>query len=138
MIEITSNPIQVQPVIDGVRKDGHGAVVSFVGVVRNNAEGKRVLYLEYEAYPDMAEKKLKEICAEAESRWQTEISVVHRVGRLEIGDTAVVIAVGASHRQEAFRACEYAIDRIKEIVPIWKKEFYDDGSNWVGHLPKNT
>ena len=136
MIEITSEAISAQTVIEAVRKDGHGAIVSFVGVVRDNSEGKRVLFLEYEAYPEMAVKKMQEICAEAETRWGTDVSVVHRVGKLEIGDTAVVIAAGAAHRLEAFNACQYTIDRIKEIVPIWKKEFYDDGSKWVGNLPK--
>jgi molybdopterin synthase catalytic subunit len=138
LIEITTKAVSAQLLIDAVRKDGHGAVVSFVGVVRDNAEGKRVLYLEYEAYAEMAIKKIQEICTEAENRWGTNVSVVHRVGRLEIGDTAVVITVGASHRREAFLACQYTIDRIKEIVPIWKKEFYDDTSTWVGHLPRTT
>ncbi len=134
MIEITSSPIIAQPVIDSVRKNTHDAVVTFVGTVRNNSEGKQVLYLEYEAYPAMAEKKLNEIAKEIQTRWGIgDIAVVHRVGRLEIGDIAIVIAIGSPHWQEAFEACQYAIDRIKEAVPIWKKEFYEDGSAWIGH-----
>ncbi len=134
MIEITSKPISAQPVIDRVRKNSHGAVVTFVGTVRDNSEGKGVLYLEYEAYREMAEKNLKGISAEIHNRWRiSDLGIVHRVGRIEVGDTAIVIAVGSAHRLEAFEACQYAIDRIKEIVPIWKKEFYEDSSTWIGH-----
>ncbi len=134
MIEITRDPISTQPIIDRVRKNSHGAIVTFIGTVRDNADGKKVLYLEYEAFPEMAIKKLNEICAEINDRWKiADVDIVHRVGRLEIGETVLVIAVGAGHRQEAFQACQYAIDRIKEIVPIWKKEFYQDGANWIGH-----
>ncbi len=134
MIEITPGPIDVQPVIDSVEKNTNGAVVTFLGTVRDNSEGKRVLYLEYDAYPAMAKKKLAEIAGEIEAKWGIkEVSIVHRTGRLEIGEIAVVIAVGSPHRAEAFRACEYAIDRIKEMVPIWKKEVYEDGSAWIGH-----
>lgn len=135
MLEITSNPVEVQLAIDRVKKSNHGAVVTFVGSVRENSEGKRVLYLEYEAYREMAEEKLEEISKEIQNRWGiTDLDIIHRVGRIEVGDTAIVIAVGSAHRLEAFRACQYAIDRIKEIVPIWKKEFYEDGSStWIGH-----
>lgn len=134
MIEITHEAIEVQPVIDKVRKSAYGAVVTFVGTVRDNSEGKQVLYLEYDAYPEMAKKKLSEIATEIQARWDSiDVAIVHRVGRLEKGETAIVIAVGSAHRLEAFQACQYAIDRIKEIVPIWKKEFYEDGSAWIGH-----
>ena len=134
MIEITSEAITAQPIIDRVRKKSHGAVVTFIGTVRDNSEGKRVLYLEYEAYREMAMKKLKEISAEIQNRWGiNDVDIVHRIGRIEVGDAAVVIVVGSAHRLEAFQACQYAIDRTKEIVPIWKKEFYEDGSAWTGH-----
>jgi molybdopterin synthase catalytic subunit len=134
MIEITHETIKAQEVIDNVRTSTCGAVVTFIGIVRDNSEGKRVLYLEYDVYPAMAKKKLSEIVEEIQARWgSVNIAIVHRVGRLEIGDTAIVIAVGSAHRLEAFQACQYAIDRIKEIVPIWKKEFYEDGSAWIGH-----
>ena len=135
LIEITSQSITEQAVSDRVRKSTHGAIVTFVGIVRDNSEGKRVLYLEYETYGEMAKKKLEEITTEIQSRWGiSDIDIVHRVGRIELGETVVVIAVGSAHRLNAFQACQYAIDRLKEIVPIWKKEFYDDGSSaWIGH-----
>jgi molybdopterin synthase catalytic subunit len=135
VIEITSKPIVVEPVINKVRKSSHGAVVTFIGTVRDNSEGKRVLYLEYETYTEMAEKKLKEICLEIQNRWGIgDVNIIHRVGRIEVGDIAIVIAVGSSHRLEAFQACQYAIDCIKKTVPIWKKEFYEDGSStWIEH-----
>ncbi len=132
MVEITQKPIDTRSVIDKVTKDTCGGVVTFIGTVRNNAEGKKVLYLEYEAYPEMAKEKLEGIIAEIKDRWPVEaVAVTHRIGRLEIGDTAVVIAVGSAHRREAFEACQYAINRIKENVPIWKKEFYEEGSAWI-------
>ena len=137
MIEITGKPLEIQPIIDHVKRKHHGALVSFTGTVRDNAEGKRVLYLEYETYQEMARKKLEEICLDIHNRWHGDVDIVHRTGRLEIGDIAVIIVVGAAHRSEAFTACQYAIDRIKEIVPIWKKEFYEDDSSWIGHLPHN-
>jgi molybdopterin synthase catalytic subunit len=139
IIELTNKPITAQTVIDKVRKDADGAIVTFIGTVRDNAEGKRVRYLEYEAYAEMAEKKLNEICREINRRWKiNDIGIMHRVGRLEVGEAAVVIAVGSAHRLEAFQACQYAIDRIKDIVPIWKKEFYEDSSSWIGHPPRTT
>jgi molybdopterin synthase catalytic subunit len=137
MIEITSQPISVQSVIDNVKKNSQGSLVIFVGIVRDNSEGKQVRLLEYETYTKMAEKKLKEIATEMQNRWKTEAAIVHRIGRMEIGDIVVVIVVGSGHRQEAFQSCEFAINRIKETVPIWKKEYYVDGSSWVGHLPIN-
>ncbi len=134
MIEITHEAIEMQLVINKVKKSAYGAVATFIGTVRDNSEGKQVLYLEYETYPDMAKKKLTEIAIEIQARWDSiDVAIVHRVGRLEIGETAVVIAIGSAHRLEAFQACQYAIDRIKEIVPIWKKEFYEDSSAWIGH-----
>ena len=132
LIQIVRRPISTQRVIRAVRKDEHGAVVTFTGTVRNTSQGKRVLYLEYETYQQMAEAKLREIAGEIQQRWQLEdVAMVHRVGRLEVGDVAVVIAVGAPHRKEAFAACQYAIDRIKAVVPIWKKEVFEDGEVWV-------
>lgn len=110
-----------------------GGIVTFSGTVRNNARGKQVVALDYEAYEPVAEKLLARIGDEAREQWSIErIAIVHRTGRLEVGEISVVIAASATHRAEAFAACQYAIDRIKEIVPIWKKEFYEDGSHWVG------
>jgi molybdopterin synthase catalytic subunit len=135
MIEITRNPIDVQRVIGSVQSNDCGALVTFIGTVRDNSESRRVLYLEYDVYPEMAEKKLKEIASEIQTKWSLpNVSIVHRVGRLEIGEIVVVIAVASGHRREGFEACQYAIDRLKEIVPIWKKEFYAEGSSsWIGH-----
>ncbi|MER3419936.1 MAG: molybdopterin converting factor, partial [Chloroflexota bacterium] len=104
----------------------------FYGVVRNHNRGRRVLYLEYDAYPPMAEKKMHEIAAEVRQRWPvTGIAMRHRIGRLEIGEVSVMIAVASAHRADAIAACHYAIDRLKEIVPIWKKEVFEGGEEWL-------
>ena len=131
--EITEEPLTADDLIAEVVDDSAGAVVTFVGVVRGNSQGKRVLYLEYEAYKEMAEKKLAEIAAEIREKWGFEkIAIRHRVGHLEVGEAAVVIAVASPHRKEGFDACQHAIDRLKQIVPIWKKEVFEDGEVWVG------
>jgi len=132
MIEITRNPLSPEKIIDKVRKDSHGAVVTFVGTVRSPSRGKEVLSIEYEAYPEMAQKKLQQIVSEIKQKWQLQdIAIYHRVGKLGVGETSLVIAVAAPHRQEAFQACQLAVDRLKQIVPIWKKEVYQDGESWV-------
>lgn len=133
MFEITEGPIDVNRVAEAARHEEDGAVVTFVGVVRNENRGKRVLYLEYEAYPEMAAAKMREIGEEIASRWGLRhVALVHRVGRIEIGEASVVIAVAAPHREVAFEACHYAIDRLKVTVPVWKKEVYADGEVWLG------
>ena len=133
MFQIVEEEISLSSVVKAVEDAETGAVVTFIGWVRNHTEGKRVLALEYEAYKDMAEQKLAEIGAEIEQKWNLDrVAIVHRVGHLKVGETSVVIAVAAPHRAEAFEACRYAIDRIKEIVPIWKKDIYEDGEKWVG------
>jgi molybdopterin synthase catalytic subunit len=110
---------------------GDGALCLFVGVVRDENGGRRVLRLEYEAYEEMALPLMEKIAAEARERWRTtDVRIVHRLGRLEIGDASVVVAVASPHRREAFEACRYAIDTLKATVPIWKKEFYADGAVW--------
>lgn len=110
-----------------------GAIVTFAGVVRDNARGRGVTALEYEAYVPAAEKMLSQVGREIEARWGIgHVAIEHRTGRLAIGGVSVVIAVAAAHRSEAFAACAYAIERIKEIVPIWKKEHYEDGAVWIG------
>ncbi|OGO04040.1 MAG: molybdenum cofactor biosynthesis protein MoaE [Chloroflexi bacterium RBG_13_54_9] len=132
MLQITDEPISPELVIGEVKREAYGAVVSFVGIVRGYQEGKRILYLEYDAYKEMAERKLKQVADEVRRRWEiTQVAIIHRIGRLEVGETIVVIAVGAPHRKEAFEACRYAIDRLKEIVPIWKKEVWEGGEAWV-------
>ncbi len=132
LIEITEQVISVDEVAARLADPANGAVVTFIGVVRGVTEGRETLYLEYEAYPEMAEKVLQQIAGEIRARWTDirEVAIVHRVGRLEIGETAVVIALSASHRAQTFDALRYAIDRIKDIAPIWKKEFWADGAEW--------
>ena len=132
LIEITEQAISADEVVARVADPANGAVVTFIGVVRGITEGRETLYLEYEAYPEMAEKVLQQIADEIRARWTDirEVAIVHRVGQLEIGETAVVIALAASHRAQTFDALRYAIDRIKDIAPIWKKEFWADGAEW--------
>lgn len=133
MIELTHEPLSVERCIEAVRGPGSGGIVTFIGSVRDMSEGKQVDFLEYEAYEEMALPKLQQLITEASGRWPVRaMAIQHRLGRLGIGDDAVVIAVACPHRAEAFEACRYAIDRLKEIVPIWKKEHGDDGSIWVG------
>ena len=109
-----------------------GAVASFIGRVRTPSRGKTVLSMEYEAYSEMARKQLQKIAEEACSRWSlTHCTVVHRYGRVAIGEASIVIAVSSPHRKEAFQAVQFIIDTVKEEVPIWKKEFYSDGSSWI-------
>lgn len=133
MFEITDRQIVAGELAEVVRSDADGAVVTFAGVVRGVSKGKKVLYLEYEAYKSMAEKKMAEIGKEIRERWEIErVAMRHRVGHLEVGETAVAIAVASPHRKEAFEACQYAIDRIKLVVPIWKKEVWEDGEVWIG------
>ena len=134
MYTITTEPIDVEALYRAVLRDRDGAVVTFHGVVREYSDnGRAVRYLEYEAYPEMAEAQMRAIGAEIKRRWDIDdVAMVHRIGRLEIGEASVVIAVAAPHRGEAFDACEYAIDTLKATVPIWKKEVFADGEVWVG------
>lgn len=136
MFKVTDEPIIVEQIVDSVKTGEDGAVVTFVGLVRNNSNGKKVLYLEYDVYKEMAEKKLHEIGDEIKHRWGiADVAVCHRIGKMEVKEICVVIAVGAPHRKEAFEACQYAIDRLKHTVPIWKKEFFEDGEVWVEETP---
>ena len=132
LFEITSEPISVDEVSLRVIGPAVGSVVTFIGVVRGNNLGRQVRSLEYEAYPEMAEPILAQIGREAQTRWPVEqVTIVHRVGRLQIGEVSVVIAIASAHRQGAFDAASYAIDRIKQIAPIWKKEYLDGGEVWL-------
>ena len=109
-----------------------GAIATFHGVVRDNSLGRKVLYLLYEAYPPMAIKEMEKIEAEVRQRWEVEeFAITHRIGRLEIGESSVVIAVSSPHRKEALEACQFAIDRLKQIVPVWKKEYWEGGEVWI-------
>jgi molybdopterin synthase catalytic subunit len=133
MFRVTAEPLSVQQVSDLVKRPTDGAVVTFDGIVRNNFDGRPVRYLAYEVYAAMAEKKMAEIGAEVQQKFTIgEIAMVHRIGRLEIGESSIVIAVAAPHRHAAFEACAYAMDRVKAEVPVWKKEFFGDGADhWV-------
>ena len=117
-----------------VEDPGAGGVVIFSGVVRNETGGRPVKFLEYEAHGPMAEAKMREIGATLHARWPgvKRVAMLHRIGRLEIGEASVLIAVSAAHRQDAFAACQYAIDTLKRTVPVWKKEHFEDGEVWVG------
>ena len=130
-VHLSLPPLDVQAVSRRVEGSGHGAVVVFVGTVRDNALGNRVLYLEYEGYAPLAEKELARIAAEAEGRWGVAVAVAHRLGRLEIGEASVAVAVAAPHRAEAFDACRWVMDTLKTDVPIWKKEYFEGGAHWV-------
>ncbi|MFC5589365.1 molybdenum cofactor biosynthesis protein MoaE [Sporosarcina soli] len=135
--EIVETPIEAQKYTDYVLHAGAGAVTVFTGHVREWTHGVRTLYLAYEAYVPMAEKKLAEIGAEMEVKWPgVKVAIVHRIGELHISDIAVLIAVSSPHRKAAYEANEYAIERIKEVVPIWKKEIWEDGEEWIGGQKK--
>ncbi len=133
MFALTHDPIDHHALTESVRRDGCGAVVLFLGTVRDLSGDQVTVFLDYEAYPPMAEKKLAEIEAEVRRRWPVgEIAMVHRLGRMGVGEVSVAVAVSTPHRADAFDACRYAIDTLKELVPIWKKENAPDGrSEWV-------
>jgi molybdopterin synthase catalytic subunit len=133
---LSDGPIDVGAVVARVSGPGMGGIVTFIGAVRNRARGRDIRHLEYESYPEMAEREMQRIADAAAERWPgTRVAIAHRAGHLEIGDLAVVIAVAAPHRAEAFEACRYAIDTLKETVPIWKKEVATDGEYWVDDRP---
>jgi len=133
LISLTHEPIDHATLTETVRRNHCGAVVTFLGTVRDLTGDQVTIALDYEAYPAMAEKKMREIEAETRERWPIgEIVLVHRLGHLEVGEISVGVAVSCPHRAQAFEACRHAIDRLKEFVPIWKKENRDDGqSEWV-------
>lgn len=133
---LSSDPLDPTAVERMVAGPDCGGLVTFVGAVRDQARGRSIRELEYEAYPGMAEAEMDAICAEAAGRWPgARVAIAHRVGRLAIGEAAVVVAAAAPHRAEAFAACRYAIDVLKERVPIWKKEIATDGEYWVEDHP---
>lgn len=130
---LTDKPINIDDCIQKVIRPEAGAISTFIGIAREFTRGKRTLHLEYDAYVPMAEKQLEKIGNEIKEQWPgAQVAIAHRIGRLEISETAVAIAVSTPHRDAAFKASRYAIERIKEIVPIWKKEFWEDGSKWIG------
>lgn len=135
-VTLVRDPIEADKLLARIKRPEDGAVVSFDGVVRNHTRGRRTLYLEYEAYESMALRQMEELAAQALSRFSVrEIAVSHRLGHLEIGDTSVFIAVASAHRAAAFDACRWMIDSLKQTVPIWKKEFFEDGAVWADGEP---
>ena len=133
MIKITRDQLDPIPITDLVRQDSNGAVVTFLGTTRGSSHGREVLSLDYEAYEPMALKEVQRIALEVASIWNIKnLAIVHRIGRLEISEISLVVATASPHRKEAFEACQYVVDRIKETVPIWKKEVFENGEVWVG------
>ncbi len=136
MFRITAEPLNEREVMQAAANDAAGAIALFAGVVRNENLGRTVEYLEYDAYPPMAERKMAEIADEVRARWPVSgIAMAHRTGRLEIGEASVLIAVSSPHRGDAIEACHYAIDRLKATVPIWKKEVFEGGEEWLEGTP---
>ena len=133
-VEVTAEPLSERALVQAVEDPGAGAIVLFSGVVREETGGRQIKFLEYEGHAAMATAKMHEIAAAVRARFPgvRKVALVHRVGRLEIGESSVLIAVSSTHRREAFEACHFAIDTLKETVPIWKKEHFEDGEVWVG------
>ena len=133
MIKITNEPLNPEEITAQVRRDSNGAVITFLGTTRDFSEGRNVEYLEYEAYQPMAENMLQQIADELREKWDiADFAVAHRVGRVDIGEISLVVALSSPHRQQAFEAGQYVVDRIKQLVPIWKKEAFEGGEVWVG------
>jgi molybdopterin converting factor subunit 1 len=129
---IVRDPIDTESVLGAIKKGEDGAAVAFEGVVRNQTRGRRTLYLNYEAYEEMAQRQMEDLAEQALKQFQVrDVAVVHRLGRLEIGETSVLIVVAAAHRAAAFDACRWLIDTLKRVVPIWKKEYFEDGAVWA-------
>jgi molybdopterin synthase catalytic subunit/molybdopterin converting factor small subunit len=130
---LSEEPLSLDRVVDEVRADEAGAIATFTGTTRNNSRGRSVTHLDYEAYEGMAERVMAEIAESLQARYElSAVAIHHRIGRVGIGDTSVVIAVSAPHRQDALAACKDAIDELKERVPLWKKEVYAGGEEWIG------
>ncbi len=135
-ILITEDPLDSEAVSARVRADGDGAIVIFEGVTRNHNDGRGVDFLEYEAYRPMADNKIREIIGEMRGKFEIDrVAIAHRTGRVDIGEKSMVVAVSAAHRRPAFEAALYFVDRLKEIVPIWKKEHFDGGEVWINDTP---
>jgi molybdopterin synthase catalytic subunit len=135
-VRIVREPIDAQAVLTRLKQPADGAAVIFDGVVRDNTRGRRTLYLEYESYEVMALKQMESLAAEARTRFGVRsASIIHRLGRLEIGETSVLIVVASAHRGAAFDACRWLIDTLKKTVPIWKKEYFEDGAVWADGEP---
>lgn len=135
-VAITREPIDAKAVMDGIKAAADGAVCAFDGIVRDNTRGRRTLHLDYEAYEEMALEQMRRLAEEAISRFGVrDIAVVHRLGRLFVGETSIFIVVASAHRGAAFEACRWLIDTLKKTVPIWKKEQFEDGAVWADGEP---
>jgi molybdopterin synthase catalytic subunit len=133
MFRVTDRPIDLDELIRHVTDPEAGAIVPFIGTTRNNNEGRKVIALDYEAYPEMAEKELARIGNDAAKKWPIcKMAIVHRLGPVQIGEASVVIVVSSAHRDAAFAASRFAIEEIKKTVPIWKKEIFEGGEVWIG------
>jgi molybdopterin synthase catalytic subunit len=131
--KLSAEPLSLDAAVDEVRSERDGAIATFVGTTRRESRGRTVLHLDYEAYEEMAEQVMAQITQQLKERYEiSEIAIHHRTGRVDVGDASVVIAVSAPHRQDALAACKDAIDTLKEQVPLWKKEFYEGGEEWIG------
>ena len=132
LFELTTQPLDARRLETAVARAGAGAICTFTGVVRDNSRGRDTTRLEYEAYPGMAESQMRAIAAEIAERWpEARVAMAHRTGVLEIGEASVVVSVSSPHRGDAIAACKWGIDRLKETVPVWKKEFFADGAVWI-------
>jgi MoaE-MoaD fusion protein len=137
LLAIGADPLAIEPLVTAVRERGEatgsdGAVAIFLGLVRNHNAGRQVRYLEYEAYEALAVRAFERISAEAAGRWPgVRLALHHRIGRIEIGHASVAIAAASAHRADAFSACRYTIERVKQIAPIWKREFFEGGDVWI-------
>lgn len=133
MFRVVRQPIDLSELVRYVTDASAGAIATFIGTTRDNNEGRKVIALDYDAYPEMAEKELKRIGDDAEKKWRiARMAIVHRVGAVQITEASVIIAVSAAHRDDAFQACRFAIEEIKKTVPIWKKEVFEGGEVWIG------
>lgn len=138
-VKVVETPIVADDALNLVRSEDCGAVVLFLGTVRNHSHGRKVIHLNYTAYREMAEKELATIAEEATSQDQiARVAIVHRIGKMKPGEISVAIAVAAHHREGTFDACRAAIETLKKRVPIWKEEFFEDGSQWVGRCDHET
>ena len=129
---ITHNKLNVEKLSADVIADRNGAVVVFNGITRDHTDGRKVLFLEYEAYLPMAKAKLNDVAEEMCDKWDISVVIAHRIGRVNIGESSLIVTVGSPHRASAYQASQYSVDRIKQIVPIWKKEHFDGGEVWIG------
>jgi MoaE-MoaD fusion protein len=135
-VALTNDPIRSEETISSAKQGEDGAVVVFDGIVRNNTRGRQTLHLDYEAYEEMAGKQMQELAGEARTRFGVrQVTMIHRLGRLKVGETSVLIVVASAHRGQAFDACRWLIDTLKKTVPIWKKETFADGAVWADGEP---